>query len=371
MQINENTTKNSIIDSREEIAKLDLENMMSSIEELGNQINHSWNDTKSIEFTPTAEIRNVIISGMGGSGLGADVIKHLFKDELKVPLDFVNDYTLPGFVNENTLVVLSSYSGTTEEVVACAEQAKQKNAQIMVIAAGGTLEEIANENHYAFYKINPKFNPSNQPRMAIGYAVFGMIGLLSKAGVISVTDQQIEAVIDTINKQIEECKVEVLGEENPAKTLAFMLLDRRPVFVVSDFLEGVAHVSANQHNENAKAFVDYKVVPEMDHHLLEGLRYPNSNASNHIFIFVQSMLYHPKNIIRMQLTQKIVDDNEIDTLAIPIKAQTKIEQVFEMLTLFGFTGFYLAMLEGINPSPIPFVESFKIDLKKMTQGIEI
>ncbi|NCO12266.1 MAG: hypothetical protein COZ34_00110 [Candidatus Pacebacteria bacterium CG_4_10_14_3_um_filter_34_15] len=369
MQINEDTTKNLILDSREEIAKLDIENMMGSIEELGNQINHSWQDTKLIEFTARAEIKNVVVSGMGGSGLGADVIKHLFKDELKVPLDFVHDYTLPGFVNENTLVLLSSYSGTTEEVVACAEQAKQKNAQIMVIAAGGTLEEIANENHYAFYKIDPKFNPSNQPRMAIGYTVFGMIGLLARAGIISITDEQIEAVVKTIQRQIEDCKVEVMGEENPAKALAFMLLDRKPIFVVSDFLEGAAHVSTNQHNENAKVFADYKIVPEMDHHLLEGLRYPLSNISTHIFIFIKSMLYHPKNIIRMQLTQKIVDDNEIDTLAIPMKAQTKIEQVFEMLIMFGFTGFYLAMLEGINPSPIPFVESFKIDLKKMTQGI--
>ncbi|MBP7740672.1 SIS domain-containing protein [Candidatus Woesebacteria bacterium] len=359
----------SILNSRSQIAKLDLENMMGSIEELGNQVQHAWEDSKNIEFKPTAEIRNVVVSGMGGSGLGADVIKHLFKDEIKVPFDYVHDYTLPGYVNENTLVVVSSYSGGTEETVACMHEAKLKNSQVMVIAAGGDLEEIAKQNNYTFYKINPKFNPSNQPRMAIGYAVFGMIGLLSRAGIISVTDEQINSVVTTIKNQIEECKVEVIGDENPAKALAYMMLDRRPVFVVSDFLEGAGHVSTNQHNENAKAFVDYKVVPEMDHHLLEGLRYPKSNATNHIFVFVQSMLYHPKNIIRMNLTQKIVDENEIDTLSIPLKAKTKIEQVFEMLTLFGFAGFYLAMLENINPSPIPFVESFKVDLKKMTQGI--
>lgn len=369
MQQNENTAKNSILDSREEISKLDLENMVSSIEELGNQVKHAWEDLKNVHFTQTAEIRNVVVSGMGGSGLGADVIKHLFKNELKIPLDFVNDYTLPGYVNENTLVVLSSYSGTTEEVIECGKYAKEKNAQVMVISAGGTLEEMAIENNYTFYKIDPKFNPSNQPRMAIGYAVFGTIGLLSRAGIISISDQQIEDVVATIQRQVEDCKIEIVGDENPAKALAFMLLDRRPVFIVSDFLEGAAHVSANQHNENAKAFIDYKIVPEIDHHLLEGLAYPKSNATNHIFVFVKSMLYHPKNIIRMQLTQKIVDDNEIDTLAIPLKAKTKIEQVFEMLTVFSFTGFYLAMLEGINPSPVPFVETFKTDLKKMTEGI--
>lgn len=359
----------SILDSRDEIKKLDLENMMGSIEELGKQVQHTWEDLQSISFSPKAEITNVVIAGMGGSGLGADVIKHLFKDELKVPLDYVHDYTLPGYVNENTLVVLSSYSGTTEEINSCGAAAQKANAQIMIIAAGGDLEKLALENNYTMYKINPKHNPSNQPRMAIGYAVFGTIGLLARAGILSVTPEQVEAVVTTIQKQIDQCKVEILGEENPAKALAFMMIDRRPVFVVSDFLEGAAHVSTNQGNENAKIFADYKVVPEMDHHLLEGLQFPKSNATNHIFIFVQSMLYHPKNVIRVNLTQKIVDANDIDTIAIPLKAQTKIEQVFEMLTLFGFAGFYLAMLEGINPSPIPFVEDFKVDLKKMTQSM--
>jgi glucose/mannose-6-phosphate isomerase len=359
----------SILDSRDEIAKLDIENMMGSIEELGNQVKHAWEDLQSIEFKPKAEIRNVVIAGMGGSGLGGDVLKHLFKDKLEVPFDYVHDYTLPGYVNEHTLVVLASYSGTTEEILACGKQAHENEAQIMVIAAGGDLETLALEHGYTYYKINPKYNPSNQPRMAIGYAVFGTIGLLSKAGIVSITHQEIEAVVATIEKQIATCKVEVLGEENPAKALAYMMIDRRPVFVVSDFLEGAIHVSANQHNENAKAFVDYKIVPEMDHHLLEGLKYPKSNATNHIFIFIQSMLYHPKNVIRVQLTQKIVDKNDIDTLTVPVKAQSKIEQVFELITLLGFAGFYLAMLEGINPSPIPFVEHFKTDLKEMTKDL--
>jgi len=361
--------KTSILDSREEISKLDKENMMSSIEELGNQVKHAWEDLKNVNFSPKAEVKNVIIAGMGGSGLGADVIKHLFKHELKVPFDYVHDYTLPGYVNENTLVVLSSYSGTTEEIVSCGKAAQQANAQIMVICAGGTLEQMANENNYTIYKIDPKFNPSNQPRMAIGYAVFGTIGLLSKAGIISLEDEDIHAVVSIIDKQINNCKVEVVGEENAAKALAYTMVDRRPVFVASDFLEGAAHVSTNQGNENAKIYADYKIVPEMDHHLLEGLQFPKSNATNHIFVFVQSMLYHPKNIIRMQLTQKIAEDNDIDSIAVPLKAHTKLEQVFEMLTIFAFAGFYLAMLEGINPSPIPFVESFKVDLKEMTKNL--
>lgn len=354
----------SILDSRSEIAKLDTQNMLGSIEELAKQVRHAYEDTKKLNFTAKEEIRNVVLAGMGGSGLGADVIKNLYKDKLTVPFDFVHDYTLPNYVDENTLVILASYSGTTEEILACAQMAEERDAQIMVIAAGGNLAQMAEEKGYTIYKIDPKFNPSNQPRMAIGYAVFGTIGLLAKTGLVKLTDAEIEAVVKTIEKKVAECTVEVTGEENPAKALAYLMIDRRPVFVVSDFLEGAAHVSTNQHNENGKIFVDYKIVPEIDHHLLEGLRFPLSNSTNHIFIFIQSMLYNPNNIIRMNLTQKIVDDNNIDTTAVQLQAGTKLEQAFEMITMFSFAGFYLAMLEGIDPSPIPFVEDFKQELKK-------
>jgi glucose/mannose-6-phosphate isomerase len=354
----------SILESRSMMAKLDQSNMLGSIEELGRQVEHAWQDLKSVSFKPSAEIRHVVIAGMGGSGLGADVIKHLFKDQLRVPLDYVHDYTLPGYVNQHTLVVLASYSGTTEEILACADHAQELGAQIMVIAAGGPLADLARNKNYAIYLIDAKYNPSNQPRMAIGYAVFGTIGLLAKAGIVSVSDDEVKEVVKTIDQVVKDCTVEVAQENNPAKALAFLMLDRRPVIVAAEFLEGAAHVATNQHNENAKSFVDYKVVPEINHHLMEGLRFPSSNALHHVFIFAQSQLYQPANAIRMQLTQKVVEDNGIETMMTPLRAHSKMAQVFEMIALFSFGGFYLSMLEGIDPTPIPFVDGFKDELKK-------
>ena len=272
-------------------------------------------------------------------------------------------------MDNHTLVVLSSYSGTTEEVLAAALEAEAHEAQIMVICAGGTLLELAQTKGYAYYKIDPVHNPSNQPRMAIGYSVFGTIGLLEKAGLLSLTDQDVAEVVATITKQVAACTVEVMGEENPAKTLAYLMIDRQPFFVVSEFLEGAAHASANQHNENAKAFVNYKIVPEINHHLMEGLRFPKSNASTHFFVFVTSVLYQPEISLRMKLTQQIVEDNDIETTAVPLQASSKLAQAFEMIALFSFSGFYLAMLEGIDPSPIPFVDSFKDELKKLKTTI--
>lgn len=357
-------SQQSILDSREEIAKLDKSNVLGSIEALALQVTHAWESVQAINFTPTAEIRNVVVAGMGGSGLGADVIKTLYKDKLTVPFDFVHEYTLPGYVNEHSLVVLASYSGTTEEILACADAAQAKKAQIMVIAAGGNLVKLAQEKGYAAYVIDPVNNPSNQPRMAIGYAVFGMLGLLSKADIITLTDQEVTEVIDAILHTSERCNVELVGDKNIAKTLAFLMIDRRPVLFGAEFIEGALHVSTNQFNENAKIFVDYKVIPEINHHLLEGLKYPLSNTSHHLFVFVTSELYQARNQKRMALTQQGVEEKyDIETTEIKLEMTSKLTQVFESITIFAYANFYLAMLEGIDPAPIPTVDWFKEQLK--------
>lgn len=352
------------LNSRASIATLDLKNVLGSVDALHQQVHHAWQETKDIQTNFSRPIANVVIAGMGGSGLGADVIKTVYKENLAVPLDFVHDYTLPGYVSPNTLVVLASYSGTTEEILNCAKEAEQKGSMIAVIAAGGKLAEWAQEKSYPIYQINPTYNPSGQPRMAIGYAVFGTVGLLAAAGVLHLTDEEVEVVVNAIKSTQEMCTVESPTEDNPAKTLAFQIIDRRPVIVVSEFLEGPVHVSVNQHNENAKIFMDYKVVPELNHHLMEGLQFPKSNASTHLFVLINSLLYRPENQIRVNLTQKIIEENEIDTMMMTLKAPTKLAQAFELITMLGYCAVYLAMLEGIDPAPIPWVDKFKDEMKK-------
>lgn len=353
----------TVLDSSQVITKLDQSNMLGSIEELHLQVEQAWKETQKIKFQPATPIKHVVICGMGGSALGADVIKHLYKNQLPVPIDIVRNYTLPKYVSEETLIILSSYSGTTEEVVACGKEALNTKAQVMVIASGGTLIEMAKENDWPYYQINPTHNPSGQPRMALGYAVFGMIALLSKAGLLTLTQDEVDQVSAAIKKTVAQSNMSVNQDNNPAKILAYSIFDKKPVYVIADFLEGAGHVIANQTNENAKAFADYKVIPELNHHLMEGLRFPKSNSSTHIFVFFNSQLYHDRNQKRMTLTQQIVEENHIETLAVDLKATTPLTQAFELIALVGFASFYLSMLEGIDPSPIPFVDKFKQELK--------
>ncbi|MEN8253217.1 MAG: SIS domain-containing protein [Patescibacteria group bacterium] len=356
--------KKNILDSLEEIQKLDKSNMLGSIDALDKQITHAWEDANNVKTQDFASIQNVVVAGMGGSGLGADVIKTAFKSELKVPLDFVHSYTLPNYVNKNTLLLLASYSGNTEEVLECHTHAADANAQIMMIAAGGELAKTADAFNYPIYLINPKYNPSNQPRMAIGYAVFGTIVLLAKAGVIKISEEEVKEVVEAINSIQEACAQSVTQENNLAKQLAWEMFDRRPILVAAEHMEGAIHVSTNQFNENAKIFADYKIIPEINHHLMEGLGHPKTNESSHLFVLINSKLYLKRNQTRFKLTKQLIEKNHISTREINLKAKSKLAQVFESIAFFAYTNFYLSMLEGIDPSPIPFVDWFKDELKK-------
>lgn len=358
------TVRPSALDSREKIAQLDASNMLGSIEALADQVQHAWDTLEKLDISVPKKIENVVVAGMGGSALGGDIFKHVFADVLTVPFEIYNGYTLPAYVGENTLVVLASYSGTTEEVLHCAEQTKEKGAMAFVIAAGGKLAEIARQEQYPAYIIDPVHNPSNQPRMAIGYAVFGLIGLMAKAGLVTLTDEQVSEVISTIIRTSETLGPETAGDKNQAKLLAFTCFGHRPILVGSEFTIGAVHTATNQFNENAKIFADYKVIPELNHHLMEGLRFPESNSGSHVFLFFQSTLYGKRNQKRMVLTQEVVEKNAIDAMTVQLQADTKLAQVFELITLMAYTNFYVSILEGINPSPIPFVDWFKAELGK-------
>ncbi|MEA2056791.1 MAG: SIS domain-containing protein [Patescibacteria group bacterium] len=352
-----------IINSLEEIKKIDQSNVLGSIEALADQIKHGWKEANAVQFTPSADIKNVVVTGMGGSGLGPDVARHLFKEKLVYPLEVINSYSLPGYVDQHTLVILSSYSGNTEEVLSCAQKAIEKDCQLMAITSGGKLQKITQDNDIPTYIIDPKYNPSNQPRMAIGYALAGMMGLLNQAGIIEVKQQEIEQAMQATITTLEECRVAQKTNNNPAKNLALMCVDRRPILVGAEFLIGATHVSANQFNENAKTFVDYKVIPEINHHLMEGLRLPKSNKLDTLFLFFNSNLYHERNQKRVDLTKQAVEKQDIQTLTIDLHAQSKIGQVFELITLMAFANFYLAIINKINPSLVPTVDWFKEQLK--------
>ncbi len=354
----------SVLEDRQAIKKLDPDGALASAESIADQVKQVWEEQDQIDLKNYKNVANIVVAGMGGSALGADFVRNLYKKELSVPMEICKDYSLPNYVNKNTLVILSSYSGSTEETLDCAKEAESKGAMIAIVTAGSKLAQLAKEKNYPNYIINPKFNPSNQPRMATAYNIMAIILMLKKLDLLKFDEEDFHQVLDAINVTSQRCLIEVPQEKNQAKILAFMFVERRPILVGAEFLEGALHIANNQLNENAKIYADYKIIPEINHHLLEGLTFPKSNALNHFFVFFQSSLYRNEVQKRIELTRQAVEKTGIESIEIKLESENKLMQAFELITLGTFTNLYLSYLEGINPCPIPMVDWFKAQLEK-------
>ena len=356
-----------ILNSREEIAKLDTENVLGSVEALPEQCVDAWSKASEVTVPDYyKDVNKTIFSGMGGSGLGARFIESVFFKELKYPLIRVNDYNLPGYVDEHSLVVCSSYSGTTEETVENAKQAIEKRAKWMAIGTGNTIIEMAEEKKVPYYKIEPLYNPSNQPRMAIGYSIIGQLVLAGKCGVIDITQGDVSVAVRYMKEVQDKCRQEISTESNPAKQLAMKLKGKIIMYVAAEHLTGAIHTVNNQLNENAKNISFDVQIPELNHHLMEGLKHPEVNSNNLFVFFANSALYGERIKKRFEVTSDIVSKNNIEFYEYKSNSDDAMSQAFQLIQFGAYVNFYLSMLYGQNPAPIPWVDYFK---KQMGQSL--
>lgn len=355
------------LDNLEELKKLDKKKVSVSIGNLPLQCQQAWQETQKLGFPADYdEVANIVIVGMGGSGYGVRIVKSLYDGAqmTKVPVESANGYWLPGYVDSNTLVILSSYSGNTEETLECAKQAKEKGAKIAVLTSGGKLAFFLQTNNYPAYIFNPIHNPSGQPRVGAGYMVMGLIGILANLGKIPVGQNEIDNMITFIEKQNLLLKETASTDKNPAKQMAVRLVKKIPVMIVADFLDGAAYAVRNPFHETAKQFALYFAVPELNHHLLEALSFPPLLKNILHFIFVESIIYDKRNIKRMALTQEVIKKNNIPSETFYLSGSSALTQVIELIQWGAWLTFYLAILHDIDPAEIPLVDYFKKELQK-------
>ncbi|MEK7495833.1 MAG: SIS domain-containing protein [Patescibacteria group bacterium] len=303
------------------------------------------------------QVKNIVACGMGGSRFPHYIVKELFKEEISVPYLINDDYNLPGFVDDNTLVILSSYSGTTEEILAVGKKAYEKKAKIIGISDGGELKEFLENIKAPGYFFDPVYNPSGQPRIGFGYLIGGIMGILSNLKVLNLHK---DSIITAINN------VKIPEIEKEAEQIAKKIFNKYPYYIVSEFLTGVGNAIANQTNETAKSISSFRVIPELNHHLMEGLKNPNELKRISIFIFFFSKLFSSSIQKRFIITKEIVEKNNIETLWYELKGKNKVEQVLELMILGNFLTMNLSTLYGENPMTVPYVDYFKKKLKEVT-----
>lgn len=349
-----------ILDNLKKIEAIDRSHVYDSVVSLAAQCQHAYQSvTGNHDFVRQPKVKNIVMSGMGGSGLAARVIKSLYFDQLSLPMDLVNGYSLPGYADRHTFVILSSYSGNTEETLATGREALARHASVVSICAGGQLFEWSKSHHIPVYKIDPIYNPSNQPRMAIGYSIFGQLAMLAKAGLIKLGQEDVAKLVVFLARAQKALAIEKPASSNPAKKIAMHFYRYIPVLVGCEHIYGALHTTKNQLNENAKTFGVLFDIPELNHHLMEGLKHPLSNPQTLQFLFYGSKLFLPRNQKRYALTIDVVSQNKIKAAQVMLTGRTKLEQVFEAIQFGAFWQFYLTMLYGIDPAPIPWVDYFK------------
>jgi len=353
------------LDNLADIKNLDKDSMLGSLQLLSSQVKQVWQESCALKIPNNyKKVQNVVLMGMGGSALGTHIIKSVFGQELKLPVEIVNDYSVPNYINQKTLVIASSYSGSTEETIAGIALAKKKKAKILVICAGGKLAEIAKKDKLLALVFSTNYNPCNSPRMGLGYSIVGQLALFNKLGLLKITPKQIKDLILTIGKFENKFGVGFEVKNNSAKNIALQLVGKSVWYVASEHLLGNAHTAANQLNENAKCFGGYFSIPELNHHLMEGMIFPKNNPDNLAFVFLESKFYHPRVQKRYEITKKVLEQNKISYFTYRAESKNKLEQAIEVLLFGAYVSFYLAMLSNIDPTPIPFVDYFKKEMSK-------
>jgi len=354
-----------ILDNLSKIKKLDAGMVAESIELLPDQMRQVLGEARLIKMPREySKATEVVVNGMGGSNIGAGIAKSIFAGQIKVPISIVPGYTVPAHVSKNTLYIISSYSGTTEEPLSTYREAVKRSAKIAAITSHGKgkLQKLMMKDDIPGYIFKPEFNPSGQPRLGLGYSIFGIAVLMAKAGLFKINVREMEDIIASMEIWSRRLKSESPTKMNPAKKLAIAISGKIPVLVGAEFTLGNVRTIRNQISESSKNFATYLPLPDLNHYAMESLSYPSTNKKNLIFVFFDSKLYHPRTQKRSLLTKQVVKKNSVAVVSHELKGGTKLSQGFELLQLGAWISYYLGIMNNVDPVKIPWVDWFKKQL---------
>lgn len=304
------------------------------------------------------EIRRVIVTGMGGSALAALLVKSWLSQVMNVPFEIVREYDLPAYVDRSTLVIASSYSGTTEETVSALGQAQEADAQLGIIASGGTLLTTATD-HQVAHVILPT---GLQPRMAVIYNLKALVALLANFGIVdhSFLDEITETT-DWLQQTSAEWNAEVATGRNYAKQLALQAVGKTPVFYGGAITAPVAYKWKISWNENAKNVAFWNEYPECNHNEFIGWTSHPVEKPFAIFDLV-SQHEHPQILKRFATSDRLLSGQRPKATPVRMEGTTVLQQLLWGSILADFVSIYVAILNGVNPTPVPLIERLKQEL---------
>jgi glucose/mannose-6-phosphate isomerase len=338
----------------EDYTKLDPDGVEKALEKFPEQIRETFLQTKDLELN-TKDFDNIVVSGMGGSSNAGKIVQGLLEQNYEKPFVVYNDYGLPAWVNEKTLVILNSYSGNTEETLSGYDVAKSKGAQVIGIATGGKIGEMIKAGVIQGAIIDPNdTNPTGFPKSGLGVSLGGLLGVLSNIGVITNAEAEINSALQEL--------IDVRAKWN-CKEIAKELHGSIPVLFGGRPFLGALNAGRNAMCEISRNFTEFYDFPEVNHVLVEAVGKPVAALSKK-YLFFESKFNHDRVKLRYQITKDIFTEQKLSTMSYVLGTSSVLAQSLELAHYCAWLGFYLSILDDTNPGPEPWILKLKSALSQ-------
>lgn len=303
----------------------------------------------------------IVFSGLGGSAIGADFIKSYLEDEITLPIIVNRDYSIPAMVNKNTLFIVSSYSGNTEETLSAYNAARKKGAAILVLSSNGKLLNSAIKDGFPFIRIPGKL----PPRCALAYGTIPFLNLFSDLGLISSKRREIKEAEELMSRMGKKLRGACPKIKNQAKKIAAAIYKKFPViYGASHNVGAVATRWRGQLAENSKTLSSSHLLPEMNHNEIVGWVYPKRILRKFIVLLLRDEGDHPRNKKRMAITRSIIKKTGTGVIEVESKGKGLLARLFSLIYIGDWVSFYLAILNNIDPTPVDRITYLK---KKLSE----
>jgi glucose/mannose-6-phosphate isomerase len=334
----------------------DPEHMLDALAGLPQQCREAVKLTEEIRISFPQSFRHVVVTGLGGSAIGGDFLRVYAGHKCRIPVIVNRDYSLPLFVDENTLVLAVSYSGNTEETLSAYDEAKDRGAAIVALTSGGKLAEKAEKDGIPLIIIPGGL----QPRAATGYLFVPTLIVLDKLGLVPPVAEDLDDMINALENMGKRLTMNIEEEKNPAKQMARVFYHKIPViWGVSGTTETTAMRWKGQINENSKALAYFNVLPELNHNEIVGTEVPEKLLKDIELVFLRTEDDHPRVQKRFDITKEIIGERVRGVTEIRGEGKNLLARMFSLTYLGDYTSVYLAILYGIDPSPVELITQLK------------
>lgn len=353
----------NILDQLAKIEKLDQKDMHGLLESFPLQLEKSIALTHSFPLPgwKNFKFENIVLAGMGGSAIGGDLARSYLTYQLKIPFQISRHYLLPNFVSQKSLVLVSSYSGNTEETLSAYATAKKRKAKIITITSGGRLYQQAKSDKTPVLLVPGRL----PPRAALGYSWGALLILFSRLGLIKNQTGRLKEASSFLAKQTKKYVKLSPTSKNLPKKLAIQLYQKIPIIYSGcDYLDSVAIRWKQQICENAKNLAFVNFFPEFNHNELVGWQNDNLKPDFTV-LFLKDKDDHRRIKARMDIVKEIIESQMIEVIEIESRGKSLLSRMLYLIQLGDWTSYYLAILNGVDPTPIKVIDYLKNQLDKI------